>query len=177
MQRLLLALMVVAACAQLANADPKTERLRTLAAEDSAAITSGNYARLVDLTYPKLVELMGGRDKMIEMLRRGAQDMKAQGSVILGAEVAEPKEVVTVGDKQFAIVPMIVRVQVPEGTLRSKGFLIAVSEDRGNTWRFIDGAGLHKTQGGEREALAQILPGFPTQISLPSWEPPVMEPK
>jgi len=84
---------------------------------------------------------------------------------------------VTAGDKQFAIVPMTVRVQVSDGTLRSKGFLVAVSEDRGKTWTFIDGAGLVREPGKEREKLAQILPDFPPQLSLPAPEPPQLEPK
>src|SRR5204862_5262728 len=152
-----IALIAVAICAQFANADPQREQIRKLAAENSAALTSGNYARLVELTYPKIVEMIGGRDKMIETLRRGSEDMKAHGSAILGAEVSEPKEVVTVGDRQFAILPMTVRVRVPDGTLRSTGFLIAVSEDHGKTWTFIDGAGL-------KEKLAQVLPEFPPQL-------------
>jgi hypothetical protein len=175
--RTLLTLLAVAVCAQLASADSQTQRIRMLAAENSRALTSGDYKRLVDLTYPKLVEMIGGRDKMIEILRTGTEDMKAHGSAILGAEVSEPKEVVTTGDKQFAIVPMTVRVQVPDGTVRSKSFLVAVSEDRGKTWTFIDGAGLHKTSGQERETLTQILPAFPAQLSLPAWEPPVLESK
>ena len=172
-----LILIAIAVCAQLASADPQTERVRALAAENSAALSSGNYARLVELTYPKIVEMIGGRDKMIETLRRGSEDMKAHGSAILGAEVSEPKEVVTANDRQFAIVPMTVRVQVPDGTLHSKGFLIAVSEDHGKTWTFIDGAGLMREPGKEKEKLAQVLPDFPPQLSLPSREQPVLEPK
>jgi hypothetical protein len=163
-----LALLAFAVSAKLASADPQTEQIRKLAAENSAALTSGNYARLVDLTYPKVVEMIGGR---------GSEDMKAHGSAVLGAEVSEPKEVVAAGDKQFAIVPMTVRVQVPEGTLRSKGFLFAISEDRGKTWTFIDGGGITKEPGKEREKLAQVIPDFPTQLSLPAPESPVLEPK
>src|SRR5437762_12286800 len=128
--RISLAVAAIAVCAQFANADPQTERIRNLAAENSAALTAENYPRLVELTYPKVVEMIGGRDKMIETLRKGTEDMKAHGNAILGAEVSEPKEVVPRGDKQFAIVPMITRMQVPEGTLHFKGFLIAISEDR-----------------------------------------------
>lgn len=174
---ILASLVAIAVCVHLASADPQVQRIRTVAAESSAALSSRNYARLVDLTYPKLVEMIGGRDQMIEMLRSGTEEMKAHGSAILSAEVAEPREIVTAGDKQFAIVPEIVRVQLEAGTLRSKGFLIAVSEDRGKTWTFIDGAGLHKTPGKERETLAQIIPDFPAQLTLPAWEPPVLEPK
>ena len=175
--RISLAVAAIAVCAQFANADPQTERIRKLAAENSTALTSEDYPRLVELTYPKVVEMIGGRDKMIETLRRGSEDMKAHGSAILGAEVSEPKEVVTAGDKQFAIVPMTVHVQVSNGTVRWKGFLIAVSEDRGKTWTFIDGAGLVREPGKEKEKLAQILPDFPSQLSLPAHEQPVLEPK
>src|SRR5213593_332825 len=95
-----LILIAIAVCAQLASADPQTEKIRKLAAENNATLSSGNYARLVELTYPKIVEMIGGREKMIETLRRGTEDMKARGNAILGAEVSEPKEVVTAGDKQ-----------------------------------------------------------------------------
>ena len=169
------ALLSVVVCAELASADPQTEQVRKLAAENSAALASGNYVRLVDLTYPKVVEMIGGREKMIEMLRRGSEEMKTHGSAILAAEVSEPKEVVTAGDKQFAIVPMTVRIQVPDGTLKSTGFLIGISEDRGKTWTFLDGAGITKEPGKEREKLAQVIPDFPTQLSLPARESPVLE--
>jgi hypothetical protein len=170
-------LLAVAVCAELASADPQTEQVRKLAVEDSAALVSGNYARLVDLTYAKFVEMIGGREKMIETLGRGNEEMKAHGSAILAAEVSEPKEVVTAGDKQFAIVPITVRVQVPDGTVRSTDFLIGISEDRGKTWTFLDGAGITKEPGKEREKLAQVIPDFPTQLSLPAREPPVLESK
>jgi len=175
--RTLFTLLVIALSTRLTSADPQTEQIRKAAAENSAAYSSGNYARLVDLTYPKLVQMIGGRDQMIEMLRSGTEEMKAHGSAILGVEVSEPKKVVTVGDKQFAIVPEIVRIQIEAGTLRSNGFLIAISEDRGETWKFIDGAGLHRTPGKERQTLEEVVPGFPSQLSLPPWEPPVLEPK
>ena len=174
---LLIVFAAIVLSTQLVRGDARTEQIRALAEENSVALISANYARLVDLTYPKVVELIGGRDKMIEALRRSSEDMKARGSKILGAELSEPKEVVTAGDKQFAIVPMTVRVQVPTGALRSKSFLIAVSEDRGKTWTFVDSAGLVSEPGKEREKLAQILPDFPSQLRLPPREEPVWEPR
>ena len=169
--QLLLVLAFSCLVAYHAAADPQTERIRQAAKENSTAFTTANYDRLVDLTYPKVVELLGGREKMIELLRRGAEDMKSHGSSILGADIAEPKEVITAGDKRFAIVPMIVHVKVPEGTLRTNGFLLAVSTDQGKAWTFIDGAGL------TREKLTQVFPDFPSEVSLPAPERPVLEPK
>ena len=157
--------------------DARTKRIRALAAESCAALTSGNYARVADFTYPKVVEMMGGRDKMIETTRQIIEDMKTGGVAILSIEVSEPERVVTANDKLFAVVPQVVRMQGPKKTARSNGFLIAVSEDAGKNWSFIDGAALHEKPGQERETLAQILPDFPALLSLPKWEPPVFEPK
>jgi hypothetical protein len=168
-----LSVVLVLSClvAHNAAADPQTERIRAAATENSTAFTTANYDRLVDLTYPKVVELLGGREKMIELLRHGTEDMKSRGSVIVGADVAEPKDVITAGDKRFAIVPMTVHVKVPEGTLRAPGFLLAVSTDGGKAWTFIDGAGL------TREKLTQVFPDLPSELSLPALERPVLEPK
>jgi hypothetical protein len=156
---------------QNATADPQTEQIRAAAQENGTALTTGNYARLVDLTFPKVVELIGGREKMIELVRSGTEEMKAQGNAILSAEVTEPKEVISSGERRFAIVPLTVRMKVPEGTLRTKGFLLAISTDKGKTWTFIDGAGLTK------EKLAQLISKVPAQLALPAKEPPVLEAK
>jgi TPR repeat protein len=152
-------------------------RIRALAAESCAALTSGHYARVADFTYPKVVEMMGGRDKMIETTRQIVEDMKDRGVTIVSIEVSEPERVVTANDKLFAVVPQVVRMQGAKKTARSNGFLIAVSEDAGKNWSFIDGDALHEKPGQERETLAQILPDFPALLSLPKWEPPVFEPK
>jgi hypothetical protein len=51
-------------------------------------------------------------------------------------------------------------------------FLIGISSDRGSTWTFIDG-----TQA-TKEELAQLVPDFPAQLSLPTPpEHPVVEVK
>jgi hypothetical protein len=150
----------------------ETERIRKLAEETITALAAGNYQRVADLTYPKLVEMAGGRDKVIEALRGESENLKAHGGAVLGAEVSEPSKVVTVGDKQFAIVPMVMRVQGPKGSLRANGFLIGISSDRRSTWTFIDGTQVTK------EKLAQLVPDFPTQLSLPTPpEHPVVEVK
>jgi hypothetical protein len=95
----------------------------------------------------------------------------ARGDTIPIIEVSEPKEIITAGNRQFAIVPMTTRVKIPEGTVHLKGFLIAISSNSGNSWTFIDGTYLTK------ERLAQLLPDFPVQLSLLPSEQAVFEPK
>jgi hypothetical protein len=152
----------------------QAKRIRKLAEESSAALANRDYARVVDLMYPTLVEIAGGRNKMIHLLREDSENGKENGNGILTIEVNEPKELVTAGKKQFAIVPVTMRADVPEVSVRTKSFYIAISSDRGRTWAFIDGLFI---DGGKftRRDLTNIVPGFPAQLSLPVIEERVFQ--
>jgi hypothetical protein len=157
-------------------AESPPDRVRRFAKARADAFVSENYARLADLTYPKFYEMFGGRDKEIGSLRSDREYLKTHGGVKVGAEVGEFKRVISAGNKQFAIVPVIVRIEVPEGVLRSQIFFIAISEDSGKTWTFINSSALHDAAPGkERETLTRLIPGFPPQLSLPLWKPRVLE--
>ena len=144
----------------------------------SHLLDAGFNLTLRPMRYPKFYEMCGGRDKTIGSLRSDREYLKENGGVTIGGEVGKPGRIVTVGDKQFAIVPVIVRIQVPEGTSRSKIFFIAISEDRGNTWTFINSSALHDSAPGkEEETLKQLIPSFPAELSLPSWKPLLLQPK
>jgi hypothetical protein len=100
---------VAAAIPVLANEQEVTKpmpaahakRIRKLAEEYDAALVVGNYARVVDLMYPTLVEIVGSRRKMIDILREDfSEDRKAEGHSILRIEVSEPKQVVMSAEKQ-----------------------------------------------------------------------------
>jgi hypothetical protein len=152
----------------------QAKRIRKLAEEYFAAFDVGNYARAVDLMYPTLVKIAGGRSKMIEMLReimRGTgEDMKADASMILATQqVNEPKQIVTVGENQFAILLLTARVDAPGATLQIKSFIIAISSDHGRSWTFIDGAVIAGAKL-TRQDLTKVVPGFPAQLSLPVIE-------
>ncbi len=158
-------------CCSSALADPETSLIRKSAEESSAALITGDYGRVCDFTYPKVLETIGGRDKGIETLQSRADAMKLDGVALLAADISEPEEIIASGDKQFAIVPMRISFKSPKGTVRWKGFLIAISADHGRSWTFVDGSELTK------EEVAQILPNFPPQLSLPAPQQPVIEPK
>ena len=90
--------------------------------------------------------------------------------------MSAPKEVATSAKKQFAIVPVAIRLDVLECRLRIKSFLIAISSDRGRTWTFIDGEILDGANI-TRQQLTEIVPGFPAQLSLPVIEQRMSKPR
>ena len=151
---------------------PQTERIRKFADENIAAEIAGDYSRMVDLMYPNLVELAGGREKVMNLMRHQRKALSAKGVTMVGVEVSEPTQVASGKDKEFAIVPVIVRLKGPKGTplLREKSFYIAISSDRGDTWTFLDGG-----DDVTEKYVTALFPDFPTQLSIPKSEQPVFE--
>ena len=152
--------------------DPRAERIRALANESNAALLSGNYARVADFLHPKVIEMMGGREKAIEATRQSIQDLKDHGVSILSVDFSAPERIVAANNKLFAVVPELVHMEGLKKKGHVRGFLVAVSEDAGKNWTFIDGSALT-----DREALERIFPDFPAELSLPKKAAPIFAPK
>jgi hypothetical protein len=150
---LLLLLLAPAAAAQAQSAGARltedaAKQLRAQAEESSRAFMEGNFERLADFTHPKVVELMGGREKLAEFVRKDMAEMKAEGYETLSyAPAAEPTQVLREGQKLYAILPARLRMRTPGGPVFvSESFMIAFSADGGKNWRFIGGEAADATK-------------------------------
>ena len=90
----------------------------------------GEYAKAVDLTHPPVVELFGGKEKMVQLL----EGMKGPRLKPSGVEAALPKEIHKAGKTLVAIVPLHFRFQIPQGKFVKTDHLLASSADGGKTW-------------------------------------------
>jgi hypothetical protein len=139
------------------------------AGETSQALVKGDYDRVVDLTYPVIVEKLGGRTKMIRLLKSGREEMKSKGFDFRSVTVQAPAALIQSEPDVFAIVHTSVEMSVPRGKLTQKSFLIGISADKGKSWTFIDGVNL------DAKKIKQILPRFPENTKLPDKQKPIFE--
>ena len=130
---------------------------------------AGKFAVVIDMTYPQIVEQMGGREKAIGIVEAGIKTMKEHGAEILSFKVGDPSEFKTGGSDLFTVIPTTVVVKVPEGKLTGKSFLVGVSPDQGKTWFFVDGAQLNA------ESIKGLFPKFPPSLKVPEKSAPVVE--
>ena len=115
-----------------------TARLKLQAQELSDATLNGDYARAADLTFPKLVTLLGGRAKYIANLKKGMAEMDTPQFKITSITVGEPQDIFEASQKHYAIVPTIMRMKVAEGILVGESYMIGISNDGGRNWTFVD---------------------------------------
>jgi hypothetical protein len=144
--------------------------LKAQAEETANAFARKDFNTIVDTTYPKVVEFMGGREKMIPVIEQGVKQAEREGITFVSITVDEPKGIVNVGKRLFGIVPTRLRMRVPEGTLVGESFMIGVSEDGGKKWTFIDGA------GADKHRLRALFPSAADKLQLPEKKQPVMYP-
>ncbi len=135
------------------------------------ATKEGDYAVIADGTYGKVVELMGGRAKMLEQMKSVMAGLKGQGMEITTFTVGNPSEPVSDGSRMFSVVPLSIEMSGQKGKLHSKSYLLAISEDKGKIWKFVDGSGL-----ANKMIKDKILPKMPARLKLPEQQKPVFEP-
>ena len=161
-------------CAQVKNEvikpeEIKVEEIKAKAEETTNAFINGDYQKFLDLTYPKLVELMGGRAKMISSVEQQMKEMKAQGVEFTSASFGVPKEIVPAGSQLFAIVPYTLKLKTSGGVLTQQSYLLAISDKDNIKWTFIDVTNLDESK------LKMVVPGAIGKITFPKKQPPVIE--
>ncbi len=138
---LLLATLLPAAAFAQAQLDAEaTAQLKAQAEACSRAFIEGDFGKLADYTHPKVVEMAGGREKMVEFVRKDVAEMKSEGFEPLSYVTSEPTQVFKVGEQTYAVVPAKLRLRAKETVYVSETFMVGVSADGGKTWKFVGGA-------------------------------------
>jgi hypothetical protein len=79
-----LLLFILLPCLALAQVDKKI--IKQQAEQLAAAMVSNDYQTIVNFTYPKVVELLGGRDKMISIIKNGNIEMVKQRITFISSQ-------------------------------------------------------------------------------------------
>jgi hypothetical protein len=130
------------------------------------AILKDDFGKVVDLTHPKIVELMGGRKKMISTMEAGSKEMKSPEFTLLSIKANSPSDPVKSGSDLYLTVPFEMEARTPDGKFIQKSFTIGLSGDGGKTWVFVNG-------DVDIKLVKQILPNLPDSLKLPEREKPV----
>ena len=121
---------------------------------------------MIELTYPKVIEAAGGRNKMVSELAKGIKEMEAEGVVVLSSTVGAPTQIVHVAGSVYAVLPTTLKVKAQAGVFQTEGSMIGISSDNGANWTFIDAGGKARSQ------LKSLLPDAADKLNLPPEKQP-----
>lgn len=136
-----------------------------------AAFESGDYDRLLDYTYPAIIAMGGGRDMLLSIISQMMADMKSQGVVVDSARIGMPSQVFPAGDQLHALIPQYIYMSTPDSYITSESTLLAVSDDHGSRWYFLD------TKQLTPELKEAFFPDFSSFLVIPPVKDAVVVPK
>jgi hypothetical protein len=131
------------------------------------AFAGKNYLKVLELTYPKVIEAGGGRDKMIATMQDEIKGMETEGVVFLSTTPGSPNGFVHDAGSIYAVIPITSKIKAQAGTFQTESTLIGISSDGGANWTFIDAA------GEDEKKLRMLLPNTLDKLKLPPEKPPV----
>ncbi|MFD0748590.1 hypothetical protein ACFQZS_00455 [Mucilaginibacter calamicampi] len=131
-------------------------------------IFNGDFETALKYTYPEALKMAGGKNMMIETIKKTMDEFKSKGITFKNGVIGEPGEFIKAKGKIFSIVPEEIYLNVNGKTLYSKSALLAISLDNGLNWYFIDAAGLTD------EKVHDLFPEANHKLILPKKNQPVL---
>ena len=141
--------------------DPRLGQIKKGAGAVGAAMLAGKYTEVLDLTYPAIVDLMGGREKALATVAEQMNEIKEHGITLSSFVVDDSSEIKAGGAELFAAIPTTMEMKAPQMKITAKSFLLAISRDQGKTWSYADGTNLTP------ELMKTLFPKFPAELKLP----------
>jgi hypothetical protein len=165
---LLFAFTVAMADAIAQNNTTAAKNLKASADTMAKLFLNKRYDAFVKYTHPKIIALVGGKEKMVSQLKKSLEDMKAEGITISNVTIGEPSEIVVANNEQQAIVPQNLELTTNKGKLLSTSYLIAISKNNGVTWYFAD------TSGKTLTKMKTVFPSLSEKLIIPERQQPVL---
>jgi len=169
MKRLVLSLLSLCLLSPSLLADGTTDLIKKQAQLSMDAFKAGDFGSLADSTSPRVIAMMGGKDKMVSSVKTLMEGVEAKGFKVETLELGEPGEIKKVGTFSLCLIPKKMIMKIPRGHLTSDSHLLAISEDDGKTFKFIDIASVEQTQ------FDTIFPELKGQFTLPEKKQPLID--
>jgi hypothetical protein len=138
--------------------------LEAQAKEIGDALVRKNFQRFTALTYPKLIEMAGGKEKFMKAVAEETKNEEAQGLHMLSSIPTDVTQFLKVSGSLYAVMPTTLRMKMRGDLFESYGCLIGISSDQGKHWTFVDPG-----SGG----LKDLLPTVADKLSLCPVKRPV----
>lgn len=145
------------------------DAINAAGSELAQAMVSKDYEILADYTYPKIIEMMGGRKRMITIVGSGMERMADQGLRFSKVEIGAPEEIFQAGSEIHCLVPQKTVMTNGSGTATNNSYLLAISNTNGERWYFLDIAQL------TNENAKELFPEFNSNLKIPAKTPPIFD--
>ena len=137
------------------------------AARFASATFNGDHKTVIDLTYPALIELSGGREMMQKLITDKIESIRKRGITKFDGAVGSPGKFYKAGTQIHCLIPEYIVFKMPKGHYAGESYLLGVSDDKGKNWKFLDVGSMPLA------ILHKLLPNFNNELVIPQSGKPV----
>jgi hypothetical protein len=92
----------------------------------------------MELTYPTLIQMAGGKENFVKALAQEAKQEEAQGLQVLSSTPTDVTQFLKVSGSLYAVMPTTQRMKMRGELFESYGCMVGISRDGGEHWTFVD---------------------------------------
>ncbi|MBD1367080.1 hypothetical protein IDJ77_24935 [Mucilaginibacter sp. ZT4R22] len=126
------------------------------------ATFKGDVAVIIAGTYPKLIELSGGKEQMQQLITERMEELKKQGITSFEGTVGTPGKIYKSGTQLHCLIPEQIILKTAAGRYLARSYLLGVSDDNGESWTFLDVGNM------PADVLRRLLPNFNEELKIPA---------
>ena len=165
-----LVIVFLAAC-YIAPAQQGLETTIKIQAMDMAkALLAKDVEKVVQYLPPKLVEASGGKAKVLTVRDSLNKFMQQFGAEVKKVTIGNPGKIITYKNQLQSTLPQITQVTFMQSNITMESTLIAISEDKGAHWYFVD------TNIYRSKKLREALPDLSPDLVIPPMKQPQITP-
>lgn len=132
------------------------------------AMKNKDYNTILNYTYPKIIEIGGGKNKLFSLIKSSYEKMEKEGFFFEDEILGEPQKVYIAGKELHCIVPKNEIMKTPKGRIKATYYLLGISKDDGKNWFFIESHMLNS------ENIKTIFPNFNYDLKIPKNSKPIL---
>lgn len=100
-----------------------------------------NYKGFSSFVYPKVIEMNGNEEKMIENMKASILKMENEGFKFVNIYFKDFNEAILKNNELQSTFTQVILMDTPKGKVLGEYTMIGISSDRGKSWKFIDTSG------------------------------------
>lgn len=100
-----------------------------------------NYKGFSSFVYPKIIEMNGNEEKMIENMKASILKMENEGFKFVNIYFKDFNEAILKNNELQSTFTQVILMDTPKGKVLGEYTMIGISSDRGKSWKFIDTSG------------------------------------
>lgn len=164
-------LVFLAACIFFtAHAQNENSAIKAQAMEMANALIKKDYTAFSKYVHPKLVAMAGGTKKLIQRLDTANAAAKQFGAEIKRVNIGNPAKIISYKKELQTTLPQTTEMTTAMGNIILESTLIAMSDDKGKNWRFLD------TSIYSVKDIKKAVPELSPDLVIPPAKPPRLVP-